>query len=271
MAGATVSQWLLLACGANVNMRRIMLQINTYSSIPVVPASVPAPVRERRVSVRCDEPDAGGAWARALAAEGLQVQVQPADDGATAPADALVLHVSGRLAEHLGRLRMLRGQSPQTPLMLAVRELRDLDQVLGLEMGADDAIDAALMAPVVAARLRALWRRGAPLLGTEPASQLRFGGLELQLLQRQATLDGQIVALTEGEFEVLWLLASHAGQALSRRELLKHVRGLDDHPMDRSVDCRVYRIRAKLGDMASGKQRIRTVRNHGYVFSPIGW
>jgi DNA-binding response OmpR family regulator len=70
---------------------------------------------------------------------------------------------------------------------------------------------------------------------------------------------------------VLWLLASHAGQALSRRELLRCVRGLDDHPLDRSIDNRVYRIRAKLGDDEGGMQRIRTVRNHGYVFCPSGW
>ena len=61
-------------------------------------------------------------------------------------------------------------------------------------------------------------------------------------------LEDRELPLSEGEFEVLWLLASHAGRALSRREILQRVRGLDDHPTDRSIDSRVYRIRAKLGD-----------------------
>ena len=86
-----------------------------------------------------------------------------------------------------------------------------------------------------------------------------------------ARLAGREVPLSEGEFEVLWLLATHAGQTLSRRELLRRVRGLDDHPMDRSIDNRVYRIRAKLGDEVQPAQRIRTVRNRGYVFCPTGW
>ena len=234
-----------------------------------------APAGARVLGVRCDDLSAGQDWARALAAEGLQAQVQAVDDRAPWAADAMVLHVSGRLAEQLGRLRALRAQAPQTPLLLAVRDLRDLDQVLGLEMGADDAIDAALAPPVVAARLRALWRRGARQRDAEPARELRFGRLELLLLQREARVAGRGVPLTEGEFEVLWLLASHAGQAVSRRELLRCVRGLDDHPMDRSIDSRVYRMRAKLGQICGDgdgvMQRIRTVRNHGYVFCPAGW
>mgnify|MGYP003891888327 CR=1 FL=1 len=57
------------------------------------------------------------------------------------------------------------------------------------------------------------------------------------------------VTVTEGEFAVLWLLASHAGNTLPRREILRHVRGLDDHPMDRSIDSRIYRIRAKFNSL----------------------
>jgi DNA-binding response OmpR family regulator len=239
------------------------------SSDPSSAAAQPAR-RGHAVGIRCDDPRAGLAWAQQLAAEGLQVQVHAIDDLATAAADALVVHVCACLAEQLGRLRSLRLQAPQTPLLVVVRELRDLDQVLALEMGADDVVDAALAAPVVAARLRALWRRGAPPRDPEPARELRFGALQLSLVQRQVRLAERVVPLTEGEFEVLWLLASRAGQPLSRRELLRSVRGLDDHPLDRSIDCRVYRIRAKLGDEGDAPQRIRTVRNHGYVFCPAG-
>ena len=226
----------------------------------------------RTVLICSDGAASAAAWAGAIEDEGLTVTLRPLDDGPMVePADALVLHVDSGVAGQLARLRQLRAARPRTPLVVVARSLRDLDQVLALEMGADDAFDAALAAPVVAARLRALWRRGSGAPEAEPPRELRFGNLALLRLERQALLEGRTLPLTEGEFEVLWLLASHAGQALSRREILRRVRGIDDHPTDRSIDSRVYRIRAKLGDHTPEGQRIRTVRNHGYAFSPVGW
>jgi DNA-binding response OmpR family regulator len=84
---------------------------------------------------------------------------------------------------------------------------------------------------------------------------------------RRVVLDGREVQMSEGEFEVLWLLASQAGRAVSRSEILRRVRGLEDHPTDRSIDSRVYRIRAKLGEPGKAAAHIRTVRNFGYAFS----
>jgi two-component system, OmpR family, response regulator RstA len=212
------------------------------------------------------------ALAEALVGEGLAPAPWPADaDPLTA--DALLLVVRRGLADQLARLRSLRQQSPWTPLMVACAPLRELDQVLALKMGADDVVDAAWSAAVIAARLRALWRRGgAPHAHHASAADvLRFGRLAIRLRERDVRLAGRLVPLTEGEFEVLWLLASHAGTPLSRRDILKRVRGLEDQPLDRSIDSRVYRIRAKLEDTTAGAQRIRTVRNRGYLFSPVGW
>jgi DNA-binding response OmpR family regulator len=218
---------------------------------------------------------AAQAWVRALAAEGIAADLVEDDAAAhAAPAAALVFYAGATLAPQLAHLRALHERRPQRPLLVVVRGLRDLDQVLALEMGADDVVDAALAAPVVAARLRALARRAQAAGDTttrEPPATLRFGALQLKRLEREVRLAGAPVPLTEGEFEVLWLLASHAGQALSRREILRHVRGLDDQPLDRSIDSRVYRIRAKLGDGRDGPARIRTVRHQGYAFSPSGW
>lgn len=232
--------------------------------------------RAGHIHLLCDDPAAAAAWRRALQAEGITAD----DHDDSGHADARVLLVHGGLPAQLGRVRELRNEAPAVPLVVACSGLRELDQILALELGADDVIDTALSAPVVAARLRALWRRKAlwqSLSGRDSPKprRLQFGALVLALDQRRVTLDGAVVELTEGEFEVLWLLASQAGQTLTRHELLKRVRGLDDHPQDRSIDSRIYRIRAKLGDNERqgrlDQPRIRTVRNRGYVFSPGDW
>jgi two-component system, OmpR family, response regulator RstA len=239
---------------------RVAMQ--THLERPTVPAhEAPA----RRVAVEADDAVGAAQLRDALRTEGLT-----ADESAHEVPDALVMLVSRGLPERLARLRELRQLHPATPFVVACRSLRELDQVLALETGADDVVDAAWSPPVLAARLRALWRRGRPYAGIA-ADVLRFGALTIRHRERQVQHAGREVPLTEGEFEVLWLLAAHAGNALSRRDILKAVRGLDDQPLDRSIDSRVYRIRAKLGDNGGPCQRIRTVRNRGYLFSPAGW
>lgn len=220
-----------------------------------------------RVWVQADDASAAAAWCEALRDEGLQVDLGGRDPGA---AMALLLHCSQRLPERLGELRELRSAEPGLPLLVVCHALRELDQVLALEMGADDVLDARTGAPVVAARLRALWRRARPR-GAIPGDRLHFGRLSLNLRERSVSLGGERIGLTECEFEVLWLLAAQAGRAVSRAELLERLRGLPYQRIDRSIDCRIYRIRAKLHDASGPAQHIRTVRNCGYLFSPARW
>jgi DNA-binding response OmpR family regulator len=237
------------------------------SSVPVV---LPAPASSRRVQVLCDDPAAAAPWVGALVAEGLNASL----DGMTrcdgAPPDAWVLHLTRGLPAQLARLRELRGAAPHVPLLTVCDGLRDLDHVLALEMGADDVIDAALSAPVVAARLRALWRRCGERPDEQP-EQLCFGRLQLCRRERRALLGQRPMALTEGEFELLWLLALRAGHVVQRIDLVPRLRGLEYQRADRSIDCCVYRLRAKLGDDDPAARRIRTVRNRGYLFSPLAW
>lgn len=250
----------------------------SLAPVALQPAAGPPPpgaASARQVQLAWDDGTAAAPWLQALAAEGITVRGAAIDTVNTAALpDAALLHLSHGLPPQLPRLRELRAAWPRLPLVVVCRALRDLDHVLALEMGADDVFDATLAAPVVAARLRALWRRcqGAGEAAASAAvapTELRFGALELSLTARRALLAGAAVDLTEGEFELLWLLASHAGRTLARRDILKSVRGLTDHPTDRSIDSRVYRLRAKLGDAA--QQRIRTVRHRGYLFSALPW
>lgn len=210
-------------------------------------------------------------WCQALAGEGLAVELDPGEPRVPdSPPQAAVLWCDRRLTEHLALLRELRQSNGNLPLVAVARELRELDQVLALEMGADDVIDAAVSAPLVAARLRALWRRARARASAE-VDRLTFGRLSLHLRERRVQLGHEYVDLTECEFEVLWLLAEQAGRAVSRAEMLERLRGLPYQRIDRSIDSRVCRLRAKLRDGDGANQHIRTVRNCGYMFSPARW
>jgi two-component system response regulator ParR len=244
---------------------------------PSTPAAAAAPPAARggarSVLVLSDEPLAAGGWVGALVAEGLHARCTALDAAARqldAPPDAWVMHVTRGLPAQLARLRELRSASPHVPLLAVCQGLRDLDHVLALEMGADDVVDTALSAPVVAARLRALWRRCADRPDEQP-EQLCFGRLQLLRRERRAVLGQHTMALTEGEFELLWLLALRAGHVVQRTDLVPRLRGLEYQRADRSIDCCVYRLRAKLGDDDPAARRIRTVRNRGYLFSPLAW
>src|SRR5512138_355962 len=231
---------------------RTIVEARTAPSLAVSPAVAPVsrPV-QRCVHGLCDDATAADSWFTELATEGIAVRRAPQDvatRGADGPPDAWVLHVARGVPPQLPRLRELRATVPRVPLLLACIALRDLDHVLALEMGADDVIDAALPAPVVAARLRALWRRCGERGDEAQPEHLSFGGLQLRHRERLALRRQRPLALTEGEFEVLWLLALRAGHAVPRAELVRRLRGLEYQRDDRSIDCRVYRIRAKLGD-----------------------
>ena len=217
-----------------------------------------------------DDPGVATPWFEALQMEGLRAWALPAAN--VPPPAQRIEPAEPPLAVILHTLRQLRARDAALPLVVVCQQLRDLEHVLALEMGADDVIDAVTSPAVVAARLRALARRGSPgAAAVAGPDHIHFGALSLQLRERRVRMGGSDVALTEGEFEVLWLLATQAGQPVSRADLLRRLRGLPYQRIDRSIDCRVYRIRAKLGDVEGPAQRIRTVRNCGYLFSPAPW
>lgn len=249
--------------------------MSTTTTKPSLPAAAAAAAAAGaiRVAVASDDSEALQAWSQGLATEGIVIERLSAPRSAPLRlADVVVLHLQSGLGCQLPRLRELREQVPLSPLVIWCKGLRDLDHVLALEMGVDDVLDAATSPMVLGARLRALWRRCSRGAANGAGSdELRFGRLSVQLHARRVVLGAAEVQLTESEFDVLWLLASRAGTPVSRQELLRQMRGLDLAPHDRSIDSRVYRLRNKLRDGDSALQRIRTVRNRGYVFSPLGW
>lgn len=98
-----------------------------------------------------------------------------------------------------------------------------------------------------------------------------FGALIIDPVNRSVALSGEPVSLSTADFELLWELATHAGQIMDRDALLKNLRGVSYDGMDRSVDVAISRLRKKLQDNATEPYRIKTVRNKGYLFAPHAW
>ena len=178
--------------------------------------------------------------------------------------------------------REIRSQYKGNILFLTASE-DDMDHVAGVELGADDFIIKPIQPRVLLARIRMLLRRSSSKIQPEGLSQIKpdqsqrhskelcFGLLHIQPLKRSVTLDGTLISLTTGEFDLLWLLASHAEEILSRDFIYKDLRGIEYDGMDRAMDTKVANLRKKLGDNASLSTRIITVRGQGYLFVPDSW
>lgn len=145
----------------------------------------------------------------------------------------------------------------------------DLDQVLGLDMGADDYLPRNISQRLMLARVQSILRRTqqSPIVERPKSTErLEFGPLVIDNTMREAWLDRQSIDLTSAEFDLLWLLSSHAGEVLTREDIFRKLRGIEYDGQDRSVDVRVSRIRPKIGDDPIHPRRIKTVRSKGYLF-----
>ena len=137
------------------------------------------------------------------------------------------------------------------------------DKVLGLNLGADDYVVKPFGAMELMARIQAVLRRAGP--SGAPGRKAKAGGLALDARDRTATLDGRELRLQPREFELLFLLAAHAGQTLSRDFLIEHSSSYGRAVPTRSLDTHVKTLRKKLG--AKGRL-IRTVPKLGYRLEP---
>nr|WP_286674889.1 winged helix-turn-helix domain-containing protein [Pseudomonas subflava] len=206
-----------------------------------------------------------------LQSNGLQVAIE--SDGALAAArilkeqpDLVVLDLMLPGEDGLSICRKVRGQYPGPILMLTART-DDMDEVLGLEMGADDYVCKPVRPRVLLARIRALLRRSeGGEVPNESQRRLEFGPLVIDSALREAWLRDASIELTSAEFDLLWLLAANAGRILSREEIFTALRGIEYDGQDRSIDVRISRIRPKIGDDPMHPRLIKTVRSKGYLF-----
>jgi two-component system OmpR family response regulator/two-component system response regulator RstA len=150
------------------------------------------------------------------------------------------------------------------PILIITAGTEETDEVLGLELGADDYLCKPLKPRILLARINALLRRG---IGAEQHSTRTFGPLRIDAAAKSVFLGAQEIEVSINEFEVLWLLASRAGEVVSRGELIARLRGFDYDGFDRSMDIRISRLRKKLEGHPLQGATIKTVRGKGYLFS----
>ena len=183
--------------------------------------------------------------------------------------DAVVLDCNLPGKDGFDVCREVRVRYPGVILMLTARD-DDVEQVLGLGLGADDYLLKPATPHVVLAHLRACMRR----LHDEPAKgpdEHHFGRFSISRATRRVLLDEEEVEFSTAEFDLLWLLVSRAGTVLSRDDINNALRGLEHDGQNRSIDMRVSRLRKALGDDAERPVRIKTVRGKGYLFSRTDW
>ncbi|WP_182852117.1 response regulator [Metapseudomonas otitidis] len=207
-----------------------------------------------------------------LEGNGLRVSIE--SDGGQAVArilaerpDLVILDLMLPGEDGLSICRKVRGRYDGPILMLTART-DDMDQVLGLEMGADDYVCKPVRPRVLLARIRALLRRSEGVADSveDTPRRLEFGSLVIDNAMREAWLSERSIELTSAEFDLLWLLAVNAGRILSREEIFNALRGIEYDGQDRSIDVRISRIRPKIGDDPMHPRLIKTVRSKGYLF-----
>ncbi|MEI7970568.1 MAG: response regulator transcription factor [Betaproteobacteria bacterium] len=216
-----------------------------------------------RLLIAEDDPLIADALIRAMRADGYAVDHttsgQEADDALRQYAYELVILDLGlpRL-DGLDILRRLRARGSPVPVLVLTARDALQDRVTGLDAGADDYLVKPFDLPELEARVRALLRRQRPSL----SGRLRFGDCLIDLTGRSVFHDGLRVDLSAREFGVLEVLATRAGRAVSKEQLLESLTGWDEDVGTNAIEVYVHRLRKKL---EPGGINIRTIRGLGYL------
>lgn len=224
-----------------------------------------------RVLIVDDDRDLTAMLADYLQPEGFIVEVAHSGDEGLSQALAtpyalIILDVMLPRLNGLDVLRQLRTRS-QCPVIMLTARGQEIDRIVGLEIGADDYLAKPFSARELLARMHAVLRRARASVPPAQDEVLAVGDVVMDVRARTVRRDGHLVELTSFEFEVLRALLSSAGEVVSREDLFRRVLQREYSVFDRSVDNHVSALRKKLGAQVDGVERIRAVRNAGYVYA----
>ena len=227
-----------------------------------------APVR---VLVVDDEPTLTDLLSMALRYEGWEIRTADSGMGALRVAgqfqpDAVVLDVMLPDLDGFEVLRRLRGQSPAVPVLFLTARDAVEDRVAGLTVGGDDYVTKPFSLEEVVARLRALMRRAGVGVAARDDAVLMVGDLSLDEDSHEVRRDGQLIALTATEFELLRYLMRNPRRVLSKAQILDRVWSYDFGGQANVVELYISYLRKKID--AGREPMIHTLRGAGYVLKP---
>ena len=214
-----------------------------------------------------DDPQLAALTQEYLQKQGFSVDIQENGLRAVevircAPPDLVVLDVMLPGLDGFGVCKQVRAFSA-VPIIMLTALGEDIDELQGLENGADDYISKPVHPRLLLARIRNILRR---TLDT-PETRVQFGALSIDKQSYSAYLGEQLLDLSTAEFELLHVLARHAGQVIHRDALYRELRGFDYDGQDRIIDLRISRLRKKLEAYPKPTILIRTIRGKGYLLS----
>ncbi len=160
------------------------------------------------------------------------------------------------------------------PILMLTARSEEVDQILGLELGADDYICKPVKPRLLQARIKAMLRREEVIAKKLPEEDkavprwLTFDELVIDTATRTVTVRDEEVVLATPEYDILYFLSMNAGNIISREQVFKAVRGFEYDGSSRFVDITVSRIRGKMEKEPFLCKRIKTVRGKGYLFMP---
>jgi DNA-binding response OmpR family regulator len=233
--------------------------------------------RTPRVVVVDDEPELRAILCDYLGRHGFSVRAVASGDEldaslATEDADLLILDIAIPDEDGLSITRRIRAGST-VPILVLTAAADVVDRIVGLEVGADDYVTKPFDLRELRARIRALLRRsGRPALADTVAEQtgvrlVQFGRVKLDVDARQLLQDdGEVVALTSMEFDLLNAFAQNPNRVLTRDRLLDLAHHRDSQPYDRSIDIRIARLRRKIEPDPGKPQVIKTIHGTGYMY-----
>lgn len=180
--------------------------------------------------------------------------------------DLVILDVMMPEMDGLAAARLIRKDS-NVPIMFLTARVDDIDQITGLELGADDYITKPFSPRVVVSRVRALLRRVQGDLSTE-TTIWRIGDLQLNSETRLVTVNGERVDLTPSEFSILQTLIARPGRVFTRMELLDYLQGEAFAAYERTIDVHVKNLRIKIEEDPRNPRYVETVYGVGYRMVP---
>lgn len=181
--------------------------------------------------------------------------------------DLVILDVMMPKMNGFDVLRELRKTSKLPVVMLTARG-EDMERIVGLEIGADDYLPKPFNPRELVARIRAVLRRIERAEDPEAQTErLRSGDLEMLTSARSAKMNGEDLNLTAVEYDILAELLRNLGQVVKKEHLSRRVLERELSPFDRSLDMHISNIRKKLSEHEGGKDRIKTIRSVGYIFT----